>query len=709
MPKVPSYDNFQASPNTLPQQQIASPNAPNLAGEQMQRAGQGLMQAGAQLGKVALDAQQQANQLRVDDAINKAKEAALKLTHDKDVGFTNQVGVNALERQSGKALADEYTDNLRDQLRSISGTLGNDVQRAAFRNNTQDLVGSFYGNATRHEADQFKEYALSVREGTISNQVRAIGVGYSDPKVVEQSIQSIQAATYDQARLLGKSAEWAEAQVLKATSNAHTTAIYAALQDGNPVYAQAYLTKYSGQMDANDILRAKGVVNEQVDAQAATVVATGVMRQTAPRYVTSDADRAFNIAMGTESGYRQFDSEGKPLTSPKGAVGVAQVMPTTGPEAAKLAGLTWDENAYKNDPAYNEALGRAYFQKQLQDFGGNLPQAYAAYNAGPGATKAAVTKAKNEGGEWLAYLPKETQDYVAKNMTSYAAGGGQYQKPSLNEVLNQVTETVGTDNPQRLKLAQEEAKRQYAAMTAEVKQRDDESVATAMRVLQTNGGRFSQLPVAIRAALPPDKVSTVMSFGDKVAKGDNLTSPALYQKLSTNPEYLRNLSDAEFYQLHAELSESDFKKFSNDRASLISGKSGNSASDLNSAAVKDVMNDRLRTLGMDPTPKDGTPEAGRLGAMRKFVRESVLNAQQALGRRMNDSEVEKHIDGLFAKSTTVKGWFGSATNLRTLGMSAGDVPGEIKDKLRADFKAAGIDEPTDADLLGAFWQLSSAQ
>lgn len=83
-----------------------------------------------------------------------------------------------------------------------------------------------------------------------------------------------------------------------------------------------------------------------------------------------------------ESGGKQFDSNGRPLTSPKGAVGVAQVMPKTAPEAAKLAGLPWDEHRYRNDAEYNRALGEAYLDKQLADFGGNQMLALAAYNAG---------------------------------------------------------------------------------------------------------------------------------------------------------------------------------------------------------------------------------------------------------------------------------------------------------------------------------------
>lgn len=118
----------------------------------------------------------------------------------------------------------------------------------------------------------------------------------------------------------------------------------------------------------------------------------------------------FARMIGAESGGRQFGANGQPLTSRAGAIGIAQVMPGTAPEAARLAGLPWDANRYRTDPQYNAALGEAYFQKQLADFG-REDHAVAAYNAGPGRVRAAIRR----GGEnWLAHVPAETQAYVQK-------------------------------------------------------------------------------------------------------------------------------------------------------------------------------------------------------------------------------------------------------------------------------------------------------
>ncbi len=133
-----------------------------------------------------------------------------------------------------------------------------------------------------------------------------------------------------------------------------------------------------------------------------------------------------NKILKQESGYRQFDESGKPLTSSAGAVGIAQVMEGTGPEAARLAGVEWDRDRWLNDAEYNAQIGEAYFLEQYRKFG-DLGIASAAYNAGPGAVSKALRIAENRGGSYLDYLPEETQNYVLS--TSGAPAGGYQGEP----------------------------------------------------------------------------------------------------------------------------------------------------------------------------------------------------------------------------------------------------------------------------------------
>ena len=92
--------------------------------------------------------------------------------------------------------------------------------------------------------------------------------------------------------------------------------------------------------------------------------------------------------------------------SSAGAIGVMQVMPDTAPEAAALAGLPWDEEAYRKDATYNRILGIAYLSEMLRRYDGDVELALAAYNAGPGRADEYAAGRGN--------LPAETQDYVAR-------------------------------------------------------------------------------------------------------------------------------------------------------------------------------------------------------------------------------------------------------------------------------------------------------
>jgi hypothetical protein len=129
----------------------------------------------------------------------------------------------------------------------------------------------------------------------------------------------------------------------------------------------------------------------------------------------------FGRMVGVESRGKQFGRDGKPLTSPKGAIGVAQVMPGTAREAAKLAGVPFDNNRYRTDRAYNYALGEAYYNEQLRVFG-DESLAAAAYNAGPGAVRRALQRGGPNG--WINHVPPETREYVRNVFSSNAASGG---------------------------------------------------------------------------------------------------------------------------------------------------------------------------------------------------------------------------------------------------------------------------------------------
>ena len=111
-----------------------------------------------------------------------------------------------------------------------------------------------------------------------------------------------------------------------------------------------------------------------------------------------------------------------------GASGLMQVMPATARWTAKKIGLTHYQPRDITDRDTNIAIGTGYLKLVLDNFGGSMPLAAAAYNAGPsrpqlwrGQSGAPVMEAAI----WAENIPfTETRDYVKKvlsNTTNYAA------------------------------------------------------------------------------------------------------------------------------------------------------------------------------------------------------------------------------------------------------------------------------------------------
>jgi soluble lytic murein transglycosylase-like protein len=69
--------------------------------------------------------------------------------------------------------------------------------------------------------------------------------------------------------------------------------------------------------------------------------------------------------------------------SPVGALGLMQILPSTGEALARRLGIPWRGTQTLFDPVLNVKLGVAYLHELHERFG-HLPTALAAYNWGPG-------------------------------------------------------------------------------------------------------------------------------------------------------------------------------------------------------------------------------------------------------------------------------------------------------------------------------------
>ncbi|MGE3900155.1 MAG: transglycosylase SLT domain-containing protein [Variibacter sp.] len=152
-----------------------------------------------------------------------------------------------------------------------------------------------------------------------------------------------------------------------------------------------------------------------------------------PKYATigPPIDRSVVFAIARQES--QFDPGA--LSSAR-ALGLMQVMPSTGRQLAKKFGVAWNQKRMLHDPAYNAQLGAAELGNLASDYDGNLVLAFAAYNAGRGRVREWIGRfgdprdPRVDPIDWVERIPfSETRNYVQRVMENaqvYRArfGGG---------------------------------------------------------------------------------------------------------------------------------------------------------------------------------------------------------------------------------------------------------------------------------------------
>lgn len=320
----------------------------------------------------------------------KSKPGKLALEARPTIDGTLKDNINAAIAQ-----ADPRTLRyLQPQLARLRASVGNEI--ASYALDQQKVYDRETGvaklaNISRqaHDATKPEEVAAFVSEARAQAVENARMAGLHDPEV----LQKVQ---FD----AGSSIHYAKAESYVAS--------------GDVDMAEAYVDAHASELSIEHEVALRSALKGPLQ-----------LRQSAADFAEATGGLALNQntpgadglpSMGTmfaairrqESGGNQFGANGKPLTSSAGAIGVMQVMPGTAPEAARLAGVKWDEDRYRNDAAYNQKIGEAYFKEMLRQF--KDPEvAAAAYNAGPGAVRKALAK----DGNYLDHLSPETKGYVA--------------------------------------------------------------------------------------------------------------------------------------------------------------------------------------------------------------------------------------------------------------------------------------------------------
>jgi soluble lytic murein transglycosylase len=709
MPTVPTYDVPLVQPEGLPG---VRQSVPASAG-QLSDLGRAAMSAGSAIERMVVDEQQKANMVRVDDALNKTKLLISDATYDPQSGYLAKRGQDAFPQD--KPLDAVYGEKVQQGVQQIADSLGNEEQKREYIRHANAALTDFRVGIQRHSAQEFQRFGMATNQATIEVSTDSAARAWNNPEAIRSNLDAAHEAVLKDAKLQGvpEDSPLVKQRVMDVESAVHTAVIKSALENDQPDYAGLYFRVNSDGMTAKDILSVRGAIIRQQEARTATVIASDVMSRAAPKMVPDDLSRFHGITWGTESGGQQFDEKGNTITSPKGAVGKAQVMPTTGPEAAKLAGLPWDEKRLRTDAAYNEALGTAYLNEQLKRFGGDPAKAWAAYNAGPGALDKALAAAAKDGTPWLSHMPKETQDYVTKNMQALDSGQGRPQRPTLQSLHAEALAALPADaSPTLRKLVTDQVSKAYEDQTKAIEQAGQEAVSAAQQWFIANPGTsIADMPPSIKSAVAdaaPGKMDDLVSFAKALNNPERKTDLSVYNAFIANMGAVAQMPTDKFMHLvTTKFSESDGKAMIKARQDYLNG--GTSEDQLNYTVMNRAIDSRLSGLEVNVRPKaDDNKANAYLGGVRKFVADDLYALQSQLGRKLTPEEITKRIDQLFVTSVDFRKTFmGVPYGRESESILSPDfsVPKDQAAQIRQYLIDHGNKVPTETDVLNAYRRL----
>lgn len=661
MPTVPRYDSPQVGLNPLPGARVdgaqSTAQFTGSGGRQMQQLGEAVTRVGRTAADIALDAQNEANQLRVIDARNQAKERMFDLLYHHETGLFNQRGDAALRRSDGKDLATEYGERFGSVVGEISATLGNDAQRQAFMNDAAAMRAQLHGDAQRHQGNEFRTFKSGTLDAAISTAQREIALAGASGNIsinqvtgrttVDDAADRITAAAREKARMAGMPQEAADVEARRVLSNAHALAVLESVK-AKPDYASRYFARYRDQMDADDLLRVQGQIEHHANSIAAQGAVTQAERAMLPAMQPSDMSRLENIVLGMESGGRRYGKDGRLLESEKGAKGEMQVMDSTNKDPGYGVVPARDDS-----PDERARVGRDYLRAMVKRYG-DTAQALAAYNAGPGkvdaALKAADTAAKlakfdpAAARSWADFMPEETLAYVKKGIGLYGSGGGMPQRPTEKEFVDTAVGALGPGaNGEQVKMVADVAKHRFALIDKDVKQREEAAVLGAQEALWQNGGNFAALPAEMVARIPADKRPGVMDYAGRVAKGPPTeTDPAIYYALSIaaarDPAGFAEQNLTGFFD---RLAPAERKHFID-----LQAKMGRPEEASQVVSATQQIEATINALGF---------KHEQAGIFTMQATKALFAAQQEKGRALNQDERQKELDRLVLKGKT-PGW-----------------------------------------------------
>lgn len=621
------------------------------------QAGDGIEKTGNQMFRRALEMKEQEDASTTMNAYSRASEAMRTKLYDPESGLYSKRGAASF------GAVDEAQGAFKTTYEETVAGLENPAQRAAFDKLWTRRRDSEMESVSRHVLGERQKYIDESSNALVQTAVSDAVANRDNPHAVANALGIARTAVIANAK--GQSADVVDLKLKTAESAVHKGVIGAVVLD-DPLKADAYYKANKASLRAED--------QEAVERTLKPAVLKRTGQDMAAKIVSSGAEIApgggslWDAVLTQESGGKQFDASGKPLMSPKGAVGVAQILPSTAEETAKKHGIPFDPERLKTDPSYNDALGRAYLGDQMKTYGGNQVLALAAYNAGPGAVDKWIKQFGDprtgaiSSAEFAGKIPfEETRNYVTTITARAARLSGQAPGDKGDEDAAYSTWLAQADNIQDPDLKAEvqrnlgtEYSRRQRARTG------DERAATQEAYAAIQAGK--ELPPALVSRLQPTALASLQGYQERMARGEKTkTDFAVYNELSqlagNDPEGFAsaNLLDPKYIDGLSDEHKSHFMNLQ--RAYLTAGEKGEASRGgqrTNTQIVAAAVNQLF------PKTADKQKNEGLIGDLQARVDLEIENYKRENKKLPGAVEVKQIVDGLIISGNiNGTGWLGS--------------------------------------------------
>ncbi|GAB1368848.1 hypothetical protein MASR1M42_13990 [Azonexus hydrophilus] len=209
MPTVPTYDNFQATPNTLPQARIGMPEIPDVAGQQAQQMGRGMSNLGQHLTTITTDMRREANATVAKDIDTQVTASYSEALYNPESGYMVQQGKNAV-------LGFEQTvSGLQDiRRKALDG-----IQSPAVRQMVEPVLNTRMQHAldavARHSGQESRKYQIQTADSRTTVSLQDAAMNYADDGRFAQAVAVAREETATLARLNGWDEATAQLQATK--------------------------------------------------------------------------------------------------------------------------------------------------------------------------------------------------------------------------------------------------------------------------------------------------------------------------------------------------------------------------------------------------------------------------------------------------------------------------------------------------------------